>query len=1722
MVKDKTYFINNIPIPETRNDHYLFYLINGGVFEDLPQPHSKLEHYLYNLCLNKASNKTKYMKMILNSDSEGQNYASTIFDLGDDRVNSAKVKFRFSITNDGIDFPKSVRIRLFADNESDQNNIVASNRSYMYDSNTIEELSSERIYEIETEYPFSINGHKLSEFRYLKPYLMLNKENVGYGSTHSLKLYRVELIINDKIYDITTTAKDFSPLDNSSVRYIDEKHGEDGTVWIHGVSDPTIDTNGNEGDFYLNTASGKVFVRLGNGTWSDIGLTLKGTQGISGKDGKNGVDGKTWKPSVDELGNLTWLLNNEESAPKSVNIKGDKGDKGADGTSVKILGSYDTEEALKEAHPDNNTIGDGYIVEENLVIWDGTKWKNVGKIKGDKGNDGNKLWVISIVPIDTVGNDGDVSINKTKWDVYFKENGAWVLQGNIKGEQGLQGTNGKDGNTWHSGEVQPENTIGNDGDFYLDTLTFKVYKKENNDWVQKGIIKGNDGQRGLSGDSGTKWHIGDTAPSTNIGVEGDYYLSKDTWNIYIKSADGIWKDQGSIKGEQGEQGEAGVSGTNGEATVVKGEKGEDGKTWKPSVSDTGELSWVLDTNTTQAPATVNIKGKDGAKGIDGAKWFNGSGEPNGTNTANSKAGDYYLDVAKGDVYTKGSDEVWKVIGNIKGKDGVNGTGTNGTVWQDGQDGKDGSVWFNGIEDPTKTTIEGAKQGDYYLNNDNGNYYYYDGSNWTSKGVLKGEAGAKGQNGTRGSKWFSDASAPDSSSVTTDKALGDYYLDTMTGNYYEYDGAKWNKKGTLTGGTSGETATVVGQKGEKGEDGTKWHNGDGDPKALQIENVKNGDLFLDNQSGKYYEYDGQTWNEKGTLKGEQGEVGPKGDTGAIGPQGPKGADGTGVTILGSYDSEDALNQAQPTGKAGDSYLVQGNLYVWDGTKWKNVGTIQGPKGDRGLQGETGPQGPQGLKGETGSQGPIGQTGPKGADGVSIKSITQTTTSTADGGTNVITIATSDGKSATFSVKNGTKGEKGDTGLTGSQGERGLQGPKGDKGATWFTGNGLPSATIKGQGVIGDYYLNSVDGFVYRKDTNNDNGWVKTTVDLTGPVGATGPTGLEGKAGKNGNRWLNGSGTPTSTNPSGAITGDYFLQNSSGIYWQKQSDGEWKQLGVLKGATGETGAKGQDGATGPQGKAGVDGTRWLVGKGVPDGVNTEGSKVGDFYLDTDTSIIRRRDDSGWTELGKAYTHPETHPASMITETKNGTVQDFFDNGGSIGGPTTVSGSITASTGNIIATLGGIIASAGNITASKGNIVATTGEVRANSNIVSTKGNIQANTGNITASAGNIVATTGNIQATAGSLIGARLKGTTASGGENSIYLGEDERQGRISTGAGGVAIYVTPHTTDEGKNTGIHLMNNGDVVVYNAGAEKHRLGTNGTLTTSAGITANSGNIQAKSGNISASGNVSAGANLSVTGNATINGTTTSGKTIKATTGNIQAVAGQVLAQTGMTSTTGHITATAGKIVGGVGVTANTGNVVATKGNVQASVGSLVGNRLKGSSNADRINIGGGNCRIDTTSGVFRLFTSALGGTDSGFYYTKTGNPAGGFHIRWDSVDKHIFYANGNKTGGTMEIDGTVYGMSPTDSPQTLIEYVVYDEQVQGEKIIKLDSIYAKMISKYAVFSSNPDIKIIKKEANQFTVQGNGLADFVIKGQRKDGEEYYRIMGGLTHGVTEEQTN
>lgn len=62
-----------------------------------------------------------------------------------------------------------------------------------------------------------------------------------------------------------------------------------------------------------------------------------------------------------------------------------KGEKGEDGTSIKIKGTVSSVSDLPTPPADPS---DCYIVGQNLYVWDGDSWVNAGQFKGDKGDSG--------------------------------------------------------------------------------------------------------------------------------------------------------------------------------------------------------------------------------------------------------------------------------------------------------------------------------------------------------------------------------------------------------------------------------------------------------------------------------------------------------------------------------------------------------------------------------------------------------------------------------------------------------------------------------------------------------------------------------------------------------------------------------------------------------------------------------------------------------------------------------------------------------------------------------------------------------------------------------------------------------------------------------------------------------------------------------------------------------------------------------------------------------------------------------------------------------------------------------------------------------------------------------------------------------------------------------------------------------------------------------------
>jgi hypothetical protein len=123
-------------------------------------------------------------------------------------------------------------------------------------------------------------------------------------------------------------------------------------------------------------------------------------------------------------------------------------------------------------------------------------------------------------------------------------------------------------------------------------------------------------------------------------------------------------------------------------------------------------------------------------------------------------------------------------------------------------------------------------------------------------------------------------------------------------------------------------------------------------------------------------------------GGTGATGPGGTTGATGLTGATGPAGTSITIVGSLALTPGSEVTQ-LNNPGNSWIPAsggfgvidtntGNLWVYNGTTWGNVGQVRGPQGTTGATGATGASGPVGG---TGATGPIGATGATGATGAS---------------------------------------------------------------------------------------------------------------------------------------------------------------------------------------------------------------------------------------------------------------------------------------------------------------------------------------------------------------------------------------------------------------------------------------------------------------------------------------------------------------------------------------------------------------------------------------------------------------------------------------------------------------------------------------------------------------------------------------------------------------------
>lgn len=388
-----------------------------------------------------------------------------------------------------------------------------------------------------------------------------------------------------------------------------------------------------------------------------------------------------------------------------------RGEQGEPGKDLVIKGSYETESALREAHPQGED-GDYYLVgsEEDYLIyfWDGN------------ANDGTGDWT-------------DFELRGPKGET--GERGP-------AGPQGARGERGEKGDTGPTGPTGPK---GNTGDTWVPSVDAEgniTWKKNSGEVPEAKNIRGPQGERGQvgpegpEGPEGKQGKTGDTGP---IGPEGprgygikSAVLNED-YTLTLNFEDGSSYTTGSIRGEQGAKGNTGDTGPTGPAGP-RGEQGEQGKTgdtgpkgdqgdvWVPSVDgETGNLTWQKNSDT--PPSAVNIKGPQGERGPAGPVGPQG---PSGSGTGDMLAATYDPQNKGQDIFGYVDDALKGVkAANVKFEDGetfqqkleagelkgdrgeVGPAGPAGPAGPQGNDGEDGKPGENGKDGATwKPSVDG--------------------------------------------------------------------------------------------------------------------------------------------------------------------------------------------------------------------------------------------------------------------------------------------------------------------------------------------------------------------------------------------------------------------------------------------------------------------------------------------------------------------------------------------------------------------------------------------------------------------------------------------------------------------------------------------------------------------------------------------------------------------------------------------------------------------------------------------------------------------------------------------------------------------------------------------------------------------------------------------------------------------------------------------------------
>ncbi|HEV7243685.1 TPA: G5 domain-containing protein [Streptococcus pneumoniae] len=605
----------------------------------------------------------------------------------------------------------------------------------------------------------------------------------------------------------------------------DGRDGRDGKDVLNGKVDPT--TEGKDGDKYVNTETGDVFVK-NNGTWEKEG-NIKGPKGDKGERGEDGKTPEvTVTPGKDgHSTDITFTVPGKD--PVTVNVK--DGENGLNGKTPKVDllrvegqngnpshtivtfytdenndGKYTpgTDELLgSEMIKDGAKGADGRDGKSLLTVKDGKETKVYQEDPAHPGQPLNPEKPLAVIK------DGVDGVSPTVTAVRKDEEGHKGVEITVDNHDGSQPTtvfvhDGEKGETGATGQDGQTPTIttqrGQDGQSTVVTIT-----TPGKDPVTFTVKDGKNGRDGRT-----------PYIDLNALVDAVRRGARRARSVEANPDEVTASTQPSTTGSTASQP---VDGTRITAYFDNNGNGK----YDPDVDEVISTADILNGNN----GANGAAGHDGRDGRNGAELLSGVTAPT---SKDGKDGDTYIDANTGDVYKKENGS-WNKIGNIRGPQGTAGEkGATGEKGEKGDNGKDGRAPKIKVEDialpsrnrratdaATTPTRNGIRITVYDDVNDNGVYDEDVDKVLNSKDIYNGIDGR-------------DGSAP---TITT-KDNGD---GTHTITVQNPDGSESTT--VVKDGKDGKTANITTTENPDGSHTITVTNPDGTTKETVVKNGKDG-------------------------------------------------------------------------------------------------------------------------------------------------------------------------------------------------------------------------------------------------------------------------------------------------------------------------------------------------------------------------------------------------------------------------------------------------------------------------------------------------------------------------------------------------------------------------------------------------------------------------------------------------------------------------------------------------------------------------------------------------------------------------------------------------------------------------------------------------------------------------------------------------------------------